>query len=48
MNKRKRDIFTVIESVNNWFEVGEHSADPTPDHEDGCGVSNHTTDPSTV
>ena len=24
MTKRKRDIFTVIESINNWFEAGEH------------------------
>lgn len=43
MNKRKRDIFTVIESVYNWFEAGDHSTDPTTDHEGVCGVPNHIT-----
>ena len=33
MTKRKRDIFTVIESINNWFEASEHSSIPTEDHQ---------------
>ena len=33
MTKRKRDIFTVIESINNWFEANEHCTDFPPDNE---------------
>ena len=32
MTKRKRDIFTVIESINNRFEASEHYASPIEDH----------------
>ena len=37
MTKRKRDIFTVIESINNWFESSEHCTNPSFDH--GCSTS---------
>ena len=33
MTKRKRDIFTVIKSINNWFEASEHNATASEDHE---------------
>ena len=33
MTKRKRDIFIVIESINNWFKANEHYTNPTEDHE---------------
>ena len=32
MTKRRRDIFTVIESINNWFEASEHNKILTEDH----------------
>ena len=34
MTKRKRDIFTVIEFVPNWFEAGEGSARTSEDGEE--------------
>ena len=34
MTKRKRDVFTVIESINNWFEASENSTTPTTDLEE--------------
>ena len=37
MTKRKRDIFTVIESINNWFEAGEPTTHTTEDHEGDNG-----------
>ena len=37
MTKRKRDIFTVIKSINNWFESSEHCTNPSFDH--GCSTS---------
>ena len=33
MTKRKRDIFTVIESINIWFEANEHCTDFPPNNE---------------
>ena len=33
MPTRKRDIFTVIEYVPNWFEAGAHNLIPTLEHE---------------
>lgn len=33
MTKRKRDIFTVLEAVPNWFEAGEGST-ATPEETD--------------
>ena len=38
MTKRKRDIFTVIESINNWFEASEHNTSTSEDPE---GNVNH-------
>ena len=38
MTKRKRDIFTVIESINNWFEASAHNTSPL---EDSKGDANH-------
>ena len=38
MTKRKRDIFTVIESINNWFEVGEQHASTSEASE---AIANH-------
>lgn len=43
MTKGKRDIFTVIESINNWFEAGEHYTNPPVDHEGSCSNSERTT-----
>ena len=37
MTRRKRDIFTVIESINNWFEASEHCTNPSLDH--GCSAT---------
>ena len=47
MTKRKRDIFTVIESINNWFEASEHYTNLPSDHEDSSSNSNRTTGPGT-
>ena len=33
MTKRKRDVFTVIEAINNWFEASENPITPTTDLE---------------
>ena len=33
MTKRKRDIFTVIESINNWFDASDQYTKSTTDHE---------------
>lgn len=43
MTKRKRNVFTVIESIDNWFEAGKCSTDPTADHEGVFGVPNCVT-----
>ena len=42
MTKRKRDIFTVIESINNWFEASELNT-TTSD-----GPEGHTNHPITT
>ena len=47
MTKRKRDVFTVIESINNWFEASKHYTNPTPDLEGFSGNSDCTTNPGT-
>ena len=38
MTKRKRDIFTVIESINNWFEASEPTTNTFegPEGDTGC------------
>ena len=36
MPKRKRDIFTVIESINDWFEASEQDTHSYSEYE---GVS---------
>ena len=33
MTKRKRDVLTVIESINDWFEASDTSTTPTTDLE---------------
>lgn len=33
MPKRKGDVFTVIESINNWFEASEHYTHSHSEHE---------------
>lgn len=50
MTKRKRDIFTVIESINNWFEASE----PAANAPEGLGkeasnprISGTSSDPTT-
>ena len=44
MTKRKRDIFTVIESINNWFEASEPCTNSTADHEGVSSGPEHISD----
>ena len=44
MTKRKRDICTVIESINHWFEVGEQHTNPPSDYEGSTSGLEQTTD----
>ena len=44
MTKRKRDIFTVIDSINNWFEASAHNTSPLQDSE---GDADHLVNSST-
>lgn len=44
MTKWKRDIFTVIDSINNWFEASAHNTSPLEDPE---GDANHLENSST-
>ena len=44
MTKRKRNIFTVIESINNKFEASAHNTSPLEDSE---GDANHLVTSST-
>ena len=37
MTKRKRDIFTVIESINNWFEASDPTTNTTEDPKGDTG-----------
>ena len=48
MTKRKRDIFTVIESINNWFEASEHYTRPAEDHEGASSRLGPISDPTTI
>ena len=47
MTKRKRDVFTIIISINNWFEASEHYTNSTADHEGVSSGSDRITDPRT-
>lgn len=44
MTKRKRDICTVIESINHWFEAGEQHINPPSDYEGSTSGLEQTTD----
>ena len=51
MTKRKRDIFTVIESINNSFEASEHNTNTSEDPEGNVNhlvVNSVSSDPVTV
>ena len=51
MTKRKRDIFTVIESINNWFEANKHDTNTSEDPEGNANhlvASSASSDPVTV
>ena len=37
MTKRKREIFTVIESINNWFEASDSINHKAESSEEGAG-----------
>lgn len=45
MTKRKRDVFTVIESINNWFEASENRTTSTADPEGDSSGSEHINNP---
>ena len=42
MTKRKRDICTVTESINHWFEAGEQYTNPPSDYEGSTSGLEHT------
>ena len=51
MTKRKRDIFTIIESINKWFEASESNTNTLEDPEDKTNLliaNNGSSDSLTV
>ena len=45
MTKRKRDVLTVVEAINSWFEISENPITPNTDLEgapscfnNGCNI----------